>query len=74
MCMKILGTPATPKWPGKAIYIAHKLELAICSRWALFCVGIGIFGAMASVLPITHRQILAVGFSDMAAATSGTIG
>ena len=29
MCMRCLRSPATPKWPGEAIYIAHKLEVAV---------------------------------------------
>ena len=36
--------------------------------------GIRTSGASASVLPVTHKLKLAVGFSDAAAATSGTIG
>ena len=71
MCMRLLGTPESFKWLGEHIYIGLKLELAVWSSWALFCVGIGISGAMASVLPITHRQILAIGFSDTTAVTSG---
>jgi hypothetical protein len=27
--MRLLGTTATPKWPGDAIYIAHKFEIAV---------------------------------------------
>ena len=29
MCLRCLRSPATPKWPGEAIYIAHKLEVAV---------------------------------------------
>ena len=74
MCMRCLETPAIFKWPEEHIYIGHTLELAFWSRWAHFCIGIGTSGARASVLLVTHRLILAVGYSDMAAATSGTIG
>ena len=35
---------------------------------------LGTSGAEASVLPVTLRSEVAVGFSDTAAATSGTIG
>ena len=59
---------------GTYIYIGHTLELAVRSRWALFCVGIGTSSARASVLPVTLRSELAVGFSDIVAATPGTIG
>ena len=55
------------------IYIGHTLELAVWSRWAHFCVGIETSGAGASVLPVTLRSEVAVGLSDTAAATSGTI-
>ena len=74
MCMRSLWSPATPKWPGEHIYIGLKLELAVWSRWTLFCVGVGTFGTTASVLPVTLSSEVAVGFSDMGAATSGTNG
>ena len=74
MCMRLLGTLASFEWPGEAIYIGLKLELAVWSRWALFCVGIGTSDAMASVLPVTLSSEVAVGFSNTAAATPGTIG
>ena len=73
MC-DILELQQTSNGPGEAIYIAHKLEVAVCSRWALFYVGIGNFGARASVLPVTLSSKVAVGFSDTAAAIPGTIG
>ena len=56
MCMKILGTPATPKWPGEAIYIAHKLEVAVCSRWGHFCVSVGSSNGGSSDYPVTNSQ------------------
>ena len=74
MCMRCLGTLAIFKWPGEHIYIGLTLELAVWSCWAHFCVGIGTSGAGASVLPVTLRSEVAVGLSDTAAATSGTIG
>jgi len=70
VCMRCLGTPSSFKWPGELIYIGHTLELAIRSRWALFCVGIGTSGARASVLPVTLCSEVAVGFSNTVAATS----
>ena len=60
MCMRCLRSPATPKWPGEAIYIGHQVELAVCSRCAFFCVGVGSSGGKASVQPVTHRLILAI--------------
>ena len=39
---------------GEHIYIGQTLELAVWSRWAHFCVGIGTSGARASVLPVTN--------------------
>ena len=36
--------------------------------------GIGTFGASASVLPVTHKLKLAVGFSDASAAELATTG
>ena len=74
MCMRCLGTPAIFKWPEELIYIGHQLKLAVCSRWPVFCIGIGTSDHRASVLPVTLRFELAVGFSDTAAAPSGTIG
>ena len=74
MCMRCLGTPANSKWPGELIYIGHQLKRAVTSRWPVFCVGIGTSGAGASVLPVTLRSEIAVGLSDIVAATSGTIG
>ena len=62
------------QWPGEHIYIGHTLELAVWSRWVHFCVGIGTSGDRASVLPVTLRSEVAVGFSDTVAATPGTIG
>ena len=73
MCVGCSATPASFKWPGEHIYISHTLELAVWSRWAHFCVGIGTYGAGASVLPVTLRSEVAIGLSDTAAATSGTI-
>ena len=72
--MGCLATPANFKWPGEHIYIGHTLELAVSSRWALFCVGIRISGARASVLSVTLRSEVAVGFSDTVAIIPGTIG
>ena len=74
MCVSCLGTPANFKWPGELIYIDHTLELAVWSRWTLFCIGIGTSGARASVLPVTLRTEVAVGFSDTIATTPKTIG
>ena len=74
MCMRLLGTLTSFEWPGEGIYIGLKLELAVWSRWALFCVGIGTSGARALVLPVTLRAEVDVGFSDTVAATPGTIG
>ena len=74
MYLWCLGTPISIKWPGEHIYIGLKLELAIYSHWALFCVGIGTSGAQASVLPVTLSSEVAIGFSDTVAATPGTIG
>ena len=59
---------------GEHIYIGHQLKRAVTSRWLVFCVGIGTSDHRASVLPVTLRSELAVGFSDTAGATSGTIG
>ena len=73
-CMRCLGTPGNFKWPGELIYIGIQVELAVCSREQLFCVGIGTSGASASVLPITHKLKLAVGFSDASAAKLAPIG
>ena len=72
MC-DVLGLQQTQNGRGEA-YIGHKLKGAITSRWPVFCVGIGTSGAGASVLPVTLRSEIAVGLSDIAAATSGTIG
>ena len=33
MCMRLLGTPASFKWLGDAIYIGHPLKRAITSRY-----------------------------------------
>ena len=66
MCMRCLETPTNFKWPGELIYIGLQVELAVCSCWQI--------SAQASVLPVTLCSELAVGFSDTAAATSGTIG
>ena len=74
MCMRCLETPANFKWPGEHIYIGHQLKRAVTSRWPVFCVSIGTSDQRASVLPVTLRSELAVGFSDMAASPSGTIG
>ena len=57
---------------GAYIYIAHQLKLAVCSRWPVFCVGIGTSDHRASVLPVTHRLKLAVDFSDASAAELAT--
>ena len=59
---------------GGHIYIGHQLKRVVTSRWPAFCVGIGTSDAGASVLPVTLRSEVAVGLSDTAAATSGTIG
>ena len=48
---------------------SSQLQLTVKSHWPVFCVGIGTSGVSASVLPVTLRLILAVGFSDTAAAT-----
>ena len=74
MCVGCPATPANSKWPGELIYIGLQVELAVWSRWAHFCVGIGTFGAGASVLPVTLCSEVVVGFSDTVAATPGTIG
>ena len=74
MCVRCSATPASFKWPGEHIYIGHQLKRAVTSRWPVFCVGIGTSGAGASVLPVTLHSEIAVGLSDIAAATSGTIG
>ena len=74
MCMRLLGTPASFRWLGVPIYIVFQFELAVWSRWPIFCVGVGLSGARASVQPVAHRLILAVGFSNTAATTPGTIG
>jgi hypothetical protein len=52
MCMRLLETLAHFKWPGDGIYIAHKLEVAVCSCWVFFCVGVGSSGARTSVQPV----------------------
>ena len=44
MCMRFQGIPASFKWPEDAIYIGLKLEVAVWSRWALFCVSVGLTG------------------------------
>jgi len=46
VCMAILFAPASTKWPGWGIYIGHQHRVAICSHYALFCVGIGLTSAM----------------------------
>ena len=74
MCMRCLGTPAILKWPGELIYIGHQLKLAVWSRWAVSCVGIGISDHGASILPVTHKLKLGVGFSDASAAELATTG
>ena len=74
MCMRCLGTPANFKWPGELIYIGHQLKLAVCSRWPVFCVGIETSDHRATVLPVTHRLKLAVGFSDASVAELATTG
>ena len=74
VCMTSSNSSNLQMAGGTHIYIGHTLELAVRSRWALFCVGIGTFGARASVLPVTLCSELAVGFTDTAAAASGTIG
>jgi len=33
------------KMTGEAIYIAHKLEVAVCSHWGNLCVSTGLTGA-----------------------------
>ena len=74
MCMGFLWSPAIFKWPGEHIYIGHQLKRAITSRWPLFFLGIGTSGVGASVVSVTLRSEIAVGLSDISAATSGTIG
>ena len=59
---------------GELIYIGHTLELAIWSRWAHFCVGIGTSGAGRRIFRSLTATEVAVAFSDTVAATSGTIG
>ena len=61
MCVGLLLTPATPKCPGEGIYIAHQVELVVCSRYTLFCVGIGLTGGVPSVQPVTLSFKLAIG-------------
>ena len=73
MC-DVLGLQQDSNGRGAHIYIGHTLELAVWCRWAHFCVGIGTSGARVSVLPVTLRSEVAVGLSDTAATTSGTIG
>ena len=46
-----------------AIYIAHKLEVAVCNRWAFFCVGFGSSGAQSSVQPVSLSSEVAVQMS-----------
>ena len=62
MCVGLLLSPATPKWPGEGIYIAHQVELVVCSRYTLFCVGIGLTGGVPLVQPVTLCSEVAVGF------------
>jgi len=64
MCMGSPSTLATSKWPKDAIYIGHQVELVICSRCPIFCVGIGSSGDMALVQPVTNI------FNNLAAAHS----
>ena len=59
---------------GAHIYIGHTLELAVWSRWAHFCVGIGTSGAGRHIFRTLTATEVAVGFSDTVAATPGTIG
>jgi hypothetical protein len=72
--MRCLGTPAIFKWLGELIYIGHQLKLTIWNHWAVSCVGIGTSDYGASVLPVTHKLKLAVGFSDASAAELATTG
>ena len=73
MCMRCLLTTTIFKWPGEHIYIGHTLELAVWSRWAHFCVGIGTSGAGRRIFRSLTATEVAVGFSDTVAASPGTI-
>ena len=41
ICVGLLWTPASFKWQGGGIFIAHEVELAVLSRCHFFCVGVG---------------------------------
>ena len=77
MCMRCLGTPASIKWPGDAIYIGLQVMEPLLQRSAKICVPsdepMPLHG-VASVNPVTLRLEVAVGFSDTVAAVPGTIG
>jgi len=65
MCMRCLRSPATPKSPGEAIYIAHKLEVAVCSRWGHFCASVGSSeGGGSSDYPVTKSLNYPLDLSD----------
>ena len=74
MCMGSPCTPANFQWPGEGIYIAHQVELTVCSHCPLFRVGIGSSGDEASVQPVTLRLKLSIGFSDTSVAEPITEG
>ena len=73
MCVGLLLTPATPKWPGEGIYIGHQVELAICSRCPIFYVGVGLTGGVPLVQPVTLYSEVAVGLLTCCHANMSTV-
>ena len=46
---------------GEPIYTGHQVELAVCSRCPIFCVGVGSSNGMASVQLVSNSFKLVVG-------------
>ena len=64
MCIKLLGTPASFKRLGDAIYIGLKLEVAVYSCWSISANTVGSSGARPSVQPVTLDTEVAVELPD----------